>query len=354
MKSLYFACCLSITVTWIASVLTPTTARTEDIPSFTNPAEAGPDFLVQGEYRGKVGDKIAIAAQVIATGHGTFEGVLYGGGLPGAGWDQTTLFHFEGQRDGETLPFSGRMGERLSLPNPNFTAKLEKNVLRGTALMFRNLVDDTSFEMQKVYRRSPTEGARPPQGAIPLFAGTDTDEWINGRIVEGDLLDVGTTSRRKFLDLQMHLEFRTPFMPTAKGMQRGNSGVYIKQEWEIQVLDSFGWNSENRKFERLSGFGRCGGIHELIKPRVNMCFPPLSWQTYDVEYLAARFDNQGNRIRPALMSVRHNGVLIHNRFVLPPTATDSGTSKEQQPGPVYLQQHGNPVRYRNIWVVKLQ
>ena len=325
----------------------------DGLPTFTDPHDAGPDFLIQGEYVGKVDGELDIAAQVIAGGDGKFEGVLYGGGLPGAGWDGITRFHFQGQRDGEVVRFDGRMGERLSLPNPNFHGTIEDGVLRGTALMFRHSVDEASFEMAQVHRRSPTEGAKPPPGAIVLFDGTNVDEWVDGSIVEDDLLDVGTTSRREFLGLRLHLEFRTPFMPTAQGMARGNSGVYIKREWEIQVLDSFGWNSENRKFERLSGFARCGGIHELIKPRVNMSFPPLSWQTYDVEYVAAHFDDQGNRTHPAMMTVRHNGVLIHDKFVLPTTPSGQGPSKEHLPGPIYLQDHGNPVHYRNIWLTEL-
>ncbi len=349
--SVLFSC---LAMLWTTGAAFQSPLKAADLPAFTDPAEAGPDFLVQGEYVGKVGGELEIAAQVIANGDGKFEGVLYGGGLPGAGWDGTTRFHFQGQRDGDVTRFRGRMGERLSLPNPNFQATLEGSLLSGTALMFRNAADDASFEMQKVHRRSSTEGAKPPPDAIVLFDGTSVDSWAHGQIVEEDLLDVGPTSHRKFLGVRLHLEFRTPFMPTAQGMGRGNSGVYIKREWEIQVVDSFGWNLENRKHERLSGSGRCGGIHELIMPRVNMCFPPLSWQTYDIEYLAARFDDQGNRTRPAMMTVTHNGVMIHDKFVLPTTPSGEGASQEQQPGPIYLQRHGNPVRYRNIWVVELE
>ena len=114
-------------------------------------------------------------------------------------------------------------------------------------------------------------------------------------------------------------------MPTARGMNRGNSGVYVKRVWEIQIIDSFGWNTENRKFVRLSAFGRCCGIHEMVKPPVNMSFPPVSWQTYDVEFLAAKFDESGRKIVPAMMTVHHNGVLIHDKFVLPTTPPGAKT-----------------------------
>ena len=238
-------------------------------------------------------------------------------------------------------------------PNPNLTGMIEDGVFRGTDLSFRNKLDDVSFEMKKVHRESSTLGAKPPKSAIVLFDGRNTDDWVNGRIVEDNLLDVGVESQRKFRDHSFHLEFRCPFMPTARGMQRGNSGVYVRKVWEIQIVDSFGWNAENRKYERLSIFGKCGGIHELFKPLVNMSFPPLSWQTYDVDYKAVRFDQSGERVVPAMMTVRHNGVLIHDKTVLPPAPPD-GKNLEGRPGPLFLQDHGNPVRFRSIWVVENQ
>lgn len=323
----------------------------EKFPAFTDPTQAGPDSGVQGEYVGKIGNELTIAAQVIALGNGKFDGVLYGGGLPGAGWDEKTKFFLRGETKGETTHITAVFGERLGFPNPNFRGTIQKGVFRGTDHSFRNVLDDVSFVLKKVKRKSPTLGAEPPKGATILFDGRNTNEWEDGRIVEGDLLDVGVTSKRKFKDHFFHLEFRCPFMPTARGMQRGNSGAYVRGIWEIQIVDSFGWNAENRKYERLSIFAKCGGIHELVKPRVNMSFPPLRWQTYDVDYLAAKFDNSGKRISPAMMTVRHNGVMIHDKFVLP-SAPPGSKSAEGLPGPLYLQDHGNPVRFRNIWVVE--
>lgn len=325
----------------------------EKFPSYLSSEEAGPDFLVQGEYVGKVGGLLDIGAQVIAMGEDRFEGVLYRGGLPGAGWDGDVRFHFKGQRNGDTASFVGIMGERLKFENQNFHGTIRDGIFHGKSIMFRNVVDHAFFEMTKVQRRSPTLGAKPPPGAIVLFDGTHTDEWIDAQIVEQNLLNVGTESRREFKNLMFHLEFRTPFMPTARGMQRGNSGVYVKKEWEIQIVDSFGWNTENRKFERLANFGRCGGIHELVKPRVNMCFPPLSWQTYDVEFISSRFDEQGNRVSPGMITVKHNDVVIHDKYVLAISPSGEGPGKEKLAGPLYLQQHRNPVRFRNIWVVEL-
>ena len=334
---------------------TASTNPSEKFPTFTNPVEAGADFQVQGEYVGKVGSELPIGIQVIALGNHQFQGVLYTGGLPGDGWDEGTVFHIKGEttNDGRTA-FHGVHGERLMFANSNFRGSVGEGVFTGEAHMLHSRLDDVNFRLRKMQRKSPTLGAEPPAGAIVLFDGTHVDEWLDGRLLDDRLLDVGTTSRRKFGSLQIHLEFVCPFMPTARGMQRGNSGIYVKREWEVQIVDSFGWHHESHKFERLSKFGRSGGIHEMIGPRINMSLPPLSWQTYDIEFVMAEFDIPGKKTSPATMTVRHNGVLIHDRYVLPPVppGRDTSESRERERGPIFLQDHGNPVRYRNIWVVE--
>jgi len=346
---------LAFAFAWPTSETRSSAGPAPELPTFTNPAEAGPDFQVQGEYAGNVGSDFPIGIQVIALGNHEFQGVVYNGGLPGAGWDESTVSHIGGrtQEDGRTA-FHGIHGERLKFTSSNFRGAIRDGVFTGEAHTFHGRTDSVEFRLKKVLRRSPTLGANPPAGAIVLFDGSGVEEWENGRLTEGGLLDVGTTSRRTFGSVRIHLEFRCPFMPTARGMKRGNSGVYVKREWEIQIVDSFGWHHENRKFERLSKFGRAGGIHEMVGPRINMSFPPLSWQTYDIEFARARFDPAGKKISPATMTVRHNGVLIHDRVALPrlPPESDGFKFKEGEPGPIYLQDHGNPVRYRNIWVVE--
>ena len=128
----------------------------------------------------------------------------------------------------------------------------------------------------------------------------------------------------------------------------------VKQGCEVQVIDSFGWTTENQKYERLSHVGRCGGMHELVMPAVNMCLPPLSWQTFDIDHTAATVDEDGHPKTPAILSVRHNGVVIHDRLILPPTPASTNTlpHRNHLPGRLYLQKHGNPVRYRNIWILE--
>ena len=151
-------------------------------------------------------------------------------------------------------------------------------------------------------------------------------------------------------------------MPSARGQARGNSGVYLQHRYELQVLDSFG----------LEGLeDECGGFYSIKAPDVNMCLPPLSWQTYDIEFTAARYgevtekdkdgkdvlDENGKpktsikKIQPAKVTVKHNGVLIHDGVELD-KATPGGIEEADSPGPLMLQNHGNPVAYRNIWVLE--
>ena len=340
---------------WVCGTLAapPRPAPAADpLPTFTTAAAAGPAFQIQGEYVGQVGGRRPIAAQVIALGNGQFEGILYRGGLPGAGWDGDTRSYFRGQREGETTQLHGIFGERLMFTNPVFRGTIRDGQFSGRDDAFRNVLPDTRFQMQRVLRQSPTLGAPPPAAALVLFDGSDVRHWQDGQLLPGGWLKWGTETRRQFKSIQFHLEFRCPFMPTARGMQRGNSGVYIKKEWELQIVDSFGWTTENRKYERLSVFARAGGIHEMVQPRFNMSYPPLSWQTFDGTFEAARFDAAGQRTAPAMLTVRHKGALIHDRYVLPPAAPGKTESREHLPGPLLLQDHGNPVVFRNIWVVE--
>jgi hypothetical protein len=213
---------------------------------------------------------------------------------------------------------------------------IKGGVLSGT-------LDDAPIELRRVERRSPTIGARPPKGAIVLFDGTSAGEWENGRIQEGNLLAVGTRTKRKFKDYTLHVEFRTPFQPYDRGQGRGNSGLYLNDQYEFQILDSFGLNGENNE---------CGGYYSFAKPAVNMCLPPLSWQTYDVDFTMARYDAAGKKIQPALATVRLNGVVIHDKYEIPKSNGGGGQSDETQTGSIYFQDHGNPVHFRNIWIVE--
>lgn len=293
----------------------------------TDPKKCGPDFMTQGEYTGTFGENQKLGAQVIALGDGKFDAVLYTGGLPGAGWDGKTKTSLTSSTQDGVTQFSGQ----------KFKGRISNGALMLTAS------DGTTTNLKRVERKSPTLGAKAPEGAVILFDGKNTDEWVNGKLEEGHLLGVGTRTKRKFKNYTLHLEFRTPFMPTARGQARANSGMYLNDQYEFQILDSFGLKGENNE---------CGGLYQIARPAVNMCLPPLSWQTYDVEFRKAQFDDAGKKIKPAVTTIRLNGVVIHDHFEIPHLTPGGGLNDEGQAGSLYLQNHGNPVRFRNIWIVE--
>jgi hypothetical protein len=175
-----------------------------------------------------------------------------------------------------------------------------------------------------------------------LFDGSNADAWQGGKMDDQKRLMVGTKSKQAFGDCQMHVEFYLPLMPDARGQGRANSGVYVQDRYEIQVLDSFGLKGEDNE---------CGGLYHAAAPSVNMCLPPLAWQTYDIDFTAAKFDASGTKTANAKLSVKHNGVSIHDNIEI--KAPSGGGQKETaMPGVIQLQNHGNPVVYRNIWVVE--
>jgi hypothetical protein len=299
-------------------------------PAFTDPADAGPDFAVQGEYVGSLkfnGADAKVGVQIIALGDGAFDAVLYPGGLPGDGWKRgDTREKATGKTtDGET-----------TFKAEKWTAKLS-----GGDLALTGSGGESLGSLVKVARKSPTLGEKSPAGAVVLFDGSSADQFQGGKLVEGNLLLAGCFSKQKFGDFTLHLEFRTPFVPKARGQARGNSGLYLQNRYETQVLDSFGLEGENNE---------CGGIYQIAQPAVNMCLPPLSWQTYDIEFTAAKYEN-GEKVKNARATIKQNGVTIHDDLEFP-HATPGGQGEGPDKAPFQLQAHGNPVAYANIWVVE--
>jgi len=284
-------------------------------PVYMTVETAGPDFPLQGEYAGE-----GLGANIVALGDGNFRLVTFKGGLPGAGWDVSAKTEAEAKRDGDVVRFKD-------------LAELKGGVLT---------IGATS--LKRIERHSPTEGAKPPAGAIILLDGSNADAWKGGHLDERKLLAAGTTSKQAFQSFTLHLEFLLPFKPLGRGQGRANSGVYVQNRYEVQVLDSFG----------LKGLdNECGGVYQNSAPKVNMCFPPLQWQTYDIEFTAAKFNADGKKTANAILTVKHNGVVVQDKLSLKGATPGGGFKTEvPAPGPFQLQGHGNPVYYRNVWIVE--
>jgi hypothetical protein len=196
----------------------------------------------------------------------------------------------------------------------------------------------------------PGPPAPAPSDAIVLFGGDNLDAWQNGDkwIVENGVATSARgaiTSKQKFGDCQLHVEFATPEVVKGNGQGRGNSGIYLMSRYELQVLDSY----DNPTYFD----GQCGAIYKEQPPIVNASRKPGEWQTFDIVFNAPRFNDDGSVAKPAYVTVLHNGVLVQNHFELlgitsyvePPKYV-----KHEEQAPLQIQFHGNPVRFRNIWI----
>lgn len=292
-------------------------------------AAEDPDFTIQGEY-GLNEQGAPWGVQVVALGGGAFDAYLLEGGLPGLGWTKAkSRVRLNGKRSENVVQFSSEDRSATAV------------IADGKISVSRS--DKVIAELPRIERKSPTLGAQPSEGAVVLFDGSSTDAWVNGVINDGLLLNSNVTTKDSFEDYTLHLEFRTPYKPYARGQERGNSGVYQQGRYETQVLDSFG----------LEGLmNETGGVYSIADPLLNMCLPPLTWQTYDIDFTAARFDDQDKLTKHARINVRLNGIVVQNDLELPKTTTAAPVKQiTRKPGPLFLQQHNNAVYYRNIWIV---
>ncbi len=228
----------------------------------------------------------------------------------------------------------------------------------GIALIARTVTLDAAewksgvvFEEPAVVQTCPVGG--PPSDATVLFGGEDLSQFDGGEkwIIEEGVATSrggGITSKQPFGSCQLHIEWASPDEVTGSGQGRGNSGVYLMGHYEVQILDSY----ENQTYFD----GQAGAIYKQSPPLVNACRAPGKWQTYDIIFDAPTFDAEGKLTKPAYLTVLHNGVLIQNHFELkgetfwhkPPEYT-----AHAEKAPLEIQFHGNPVRFRNIWIREL-
>ncbi|WP_437185541.1 3-keto-disaccharide hydrolase [Planctomicrobium sp. SH668] len=307
-------------------------AADEKVATHLDRDTAGLDYQLQGEFRGfqrfmnSERSSTAVALQVVALGDGNFEAVKFYTGLPGEKPGKGDRFEYSGKVVGDVLRL-WRHGDLIEIDGKSATLWNSEGVRYG--------------ELQKVDRSSPTLGALPPAGAIVLFDGSSTQHFVGGKITPEGVLREGATTKDAYGDCRIHLEFLLPFKPLARGQDRGNSGLYIQGRYELQMLDSFGLKGE---------FNECGSLYRIKSPDVNMCYPPLVWQSYDVDFKMPKFDEKGQKIADARFSVWQNGVLIQNDVALK-SKTGAGLAEGPEILPTKIQDHANPVLFRNIWLV---
>ncbi len=200
------------------------------------------------------------------------------------------------------------------------------------------------------------QGADVPKEAIVLFDGKDLSKWVykaDGSPAKWKIMEDGSMqvaggdiiTKDKYTDFKLHVEFWCPNMPAdVKGQGRGNSGVYLQGCYEVQILDSYGLKSQKND---------CGAIYNQKAPDVNACTPPEQWQTYDITFKAARYDEtDGKKIENPRVTVEQNGQVIHKDVEIE-GPTGGGDPETSQPGPILLQDHHNTVRFRNVWIIPL-
>ena len=319
--------CLSNLLVLTLVGLLQTSAAAQDP---TQVPEKDPMYALLGEFAGPIAiaenQYEPLAIQIRPLADNRFEALQYSGGLPGQTTHKPGSIKLIGQRSGDFVVLSG--GPYAVLADQRQCIVVNREGKRiGT--------------LDRVTRTSPTLGAQPPAGAVVLFDGSNTDQFTIAEMTKDGLLKEGADVKPMFQDFDMHVEFRLPYMPAQIGQKRGNSGCYLQSRYEVQVLDSFA---------EPTTFNGCGSLYRFKTPDLNMCFPPLQWQAYDIHFTAPRWAADGSKIRNARLTVWHNGVKIHDDVELP-NKTGAGKPEEPLLLPTRFQNHSDPVRFRNIWVV---
>lgn len=302
--------------------------KVEKPPDFI-PAKADP---LMGDWQGQGG----VVAQVFPTADGKYQANL----LTAFDTESNVVAVLQGTVTGDTVNFSGG-GWSGAIKNSHFTG--------GNG--------DKKFDLQHITRVSPTLGAKPPAGAVVLFDGSNLDAWAKKagkdwltedgpakwKLVDGGAVEVVPGSdciitHKKFGDCHVHVEFRTLGTPS-------NSGVFLQDRYEVNINETYG----RLEGTPNGGFDNCT---DKVEPRIRPCFPPLAWQTFDIDFTAPRFDASGQKTASATATVLLNGVKIYDHQKLDRPHGAASRLGEAATGPLMLQEHGMPLQFRNLWLVE--
>ncbi len=329
------------------------------LPLFLTVAIQADELALIGDFEGNLlnNSKTQCVAQVSALGDGEYK---------------VRLFPVFDQRTETWLQATAKQEGAIARFKTDSSSGLLSSVALSGELDWRG--KPTRFELLKVSRKSPTAGAKPPPQADILFDGTDLSEWVLfdpreadlqnyleadremvWRLVDGNAMESvpakkgqpkhNVATKRKYQDLFLHLEFKLPSEPGNRGQGRSNSGVFVRHNYEVQILDSY----------NLDGlWNECGSLYRSSAPMVNASYPPESWQTYDILFKAPVFDQAKRKTRPAMITVYHNGVLIHRDQPIPKQTRPSSEAEPTGATMIWLQDHQHFIQFRNIWAVDLQ
>ncbi len=318
-------------------------AAGKPLPATADPAKADP---IMGDYEGsyKVDELSSAPAQgrVVGLGGGAYRVMLMAEPLHEGDWP--TIITLDGQKLRDEIIVVGKSMGRDWIGT----------IKDGAMSVYIPHIWGGSFELNQVRRESPTLGLKPPAGAVVLL-GYDPanprppalDAWRNknwGVSVDGAMVAANgnQSTVQEFGDCRMHVEFNVPYAPAMAAQGRGNSGVYLQERYEIQILDSYGM---------AAAAGDCGALYRWAGTRMDAQYPPLSWQTLDIVFRAPRLDAQGNVVEYPRMTVDLNGKRVHTNVEL---RDGTGGHKEGfvARDTIRLQDHGHAVRFRNMWLVE--
>ena len=340
-----FAVILSLALFWLGA-LHFTSANMEPIPPFMGDWQGG--WVNAPKQDGNAKNNPGLVARVIGLGHDTYEIQI--------------LEEFDKRADFKVKTEATWKNGKLKFDQNGFVGEITADSFTGVK---KGEKYDTPFSLARVHRTSPTLGKKPPANAVVLFDGDNLDAWQRDKgedptwLIKNGYFEVlpkkennniggSIQTRQSFGDVKVHLEFRLPYEPEHRGQKRANSGFFVPGGYEVQILDSYG----------LGGmWNECGALYKQSPPKVNMCWAPGVWQTYDVVFKRLRRDSDGNKVDDAVFTVWHNGVKIHDNFHIQGTTSNNqkgrGQAESGSNGSLSLQDHSNKIQFRNIWVVEL-